>query len=246
MFNKKDYHKQYYQKNRDKLLLSRKQYLKEYYQKNKRKIIKNSKRNKKIYIKDVNNVKKIKETARTYNKKTRLNHKLFCLSYLRNKCYNCEYNKCISSLECHHLNPNYKKYNISQMCGMPIDIIQKELDKCIILCSNCHAIEESKLKKTKGYSDKSALIRNRLNNIKKKLINLKGDKCNKCNITFNEVLRMFEFHHRDPSQKLFNISDKNLQKGWKIVVKESEKCDLLCGNCHHETHYCGNNYEGFN
>jgi hypothetical protein len=47
-------------------------------------------------------------------------------------------------LEFHHLDPKKKKYNISTMiyqCMKLIDI-QAELKKCIVLCSNCHALVE--------------------------------------------------------------------------------------------------------
>lgn len=43
------------------------------------------------------------------------------------------------------------------------------------------------------------------------------------------------FHHRDPSKKEFSISSPNFHK-WEDVIKELEKCDLLCSNCHAEEH----------
>jgi len=55
-------------------------------------------------------------------------------------CQVCGYKGCYSSLHFHHKDPEIKEYSISwgvqrQLSG---DNIQKELDKCIIVCSNCH------------------------------------------------------------------------------------------------------------
>lgn len=42
-----------------------------------------------------------------------------------------------------------------------------------------------------------------------------------------------DFHHRDPSQKSFLISNApSLQVTDKSLLDEIAKCDLLCANCH--------------
>lgn len=46
-----------------------------------------------------------------------------------------------------------------------------------------------------------------------------------------------QFHHRDPSTKLFNITSKELstpkKRPWDtVIVPELDKCDLVCANCH--------------
>ena len=49
----------------------------------------------------------------------------------------CGYDKNISALEFHHLDPNEKDFTISgTKCGW--NDLQKELDKCIMICANCH------------------------------------------------------------------------------------------------------------
>lgn len=66
------------------------------------------------------------------------------------------------------------------------------------------------------------------------LLLLKGGSCVKCG--YNKCIAALEFHHRDPTQKEFQIS-----KRWSMtdeaVKKEIDKCDLLCANCHREVHY---------
>jgi hypothetical protein len=55
------------------------------------------------------------------------------------KCIKCPENH-ISCLEFHHLDSNNKEFNISQLAHSTysIETILKEIDKCIVLCSNCH------------------------------------------------------------------------------------------------------------
>lgn len=49
---------------------------------------------------------------------------------------------------------------------------------------------------------------------------------------------VLEFHHRDPDEKKFTISEA-VKKGYdlKEIFKESAKCDILCSNCHKKVHY---------
>ncbi len=45
-------------------------------------------------------------------------------------------------LQFHHINPKEKEINPSKMCkqGWGLDRVQKELDKCKVMCANCHII----------------------------------------------------------------------------------------------------------
>ena len=61
------------------------------------------------------------------------------VDYKGGKCERCGYNKCMRALEFHHLNPNEKDFGISFNLSRTIDDLKKEVDKCILLCSNCHA-----------------------------------------------------------------------------------------------------------
>ena len=61
--------------------------------------------------------------------------------------------------------------------------------------------------------------------------------CVICKVEINETnFMMFALDHRDPSQKLFNLSQVRSEP-LDIVLAECEKCDLMCHNCHHvKTH----------
>ena len=55
------------------------------------------------------------------------------------KCVICGYDKCQAALEFHHLDPSKKDPNWKSMrTKNPVKIIE-ELEKCILLCSNCHS-----------------------------------------------------------------------------------------------------------
>ena len=61
------------------------------------------------------------------------------VQYKGGKCQLCGYDKCVQAFDFHHLNPKKKDFGISQD-GMTRAWTKtiKELDKCILLCANCH------------------------------------------------------------------------------------------------------------
>ena len=60
--------------------------------------------------------------------------------YLGGCCSKCGYDKCVDALDFHHLDGNDKDYLVSQMqySTYSKERIIKEMEKCVILCSNCH------------------------------------------------------------------------------------------------------------
>ena len=70
------------------------------------------------------------------------------------------------------------------------------------------------------------------NRVKRKLIEYKGGKCEKCG--YDKCNRALDFHHRNPSKKDFSISATG--RGFERMKKEVDKCSLVCSNCHREIH----------
>jgi 5-methylcytosine-specific restriction endonuclease McrA len=71
---------------------------------------------------------------------------------------------------------------------------------------------------------------------KLQLILIKGGECQKCG--YKKNYSALQFHHRNPKEKLFGLDCRNIgAKNWESLLKEMDKCDLLCGNCHSEYHY---------
>lgn len=61
-----------------------------------------------------------------------------CIDYKGGKCSVCAYDKCNAALEFHHLDPNQKDFSIADSNSVFTNEVKHELDKCILLCANCH------------------------------------------------------------------------------------------------------------
>lgn len=78
--------------------------------------------------------------------------------------------------------------------------------------------------------------------LKHYLLSLKGGKCERCG--YDKCEGALQFHHKDPSQKEFNFSHINLNDSdfsMERLLKELDKCEVLCANCHFEEHYIKDN-----
>lgn len=64
--------------------------------------------------------------------------KLKAVEYMGEKCIVCNYDKCIAALHFHHIEPLEKEFAFSSNMTKPFEVLQIELNKCIIVCSNCH------------------------------------------------------------------------------------------------------------
>lgn len=64
--------------------------------------------------------------------------KFKCIEYKGGKCSVCGYDKCSAALEFHHLDPSKKEFNINKSATLSFKKLKPELDKCILVCSNCH------------------------------------------------------------------------------------------------------------
>jgi hypothetical protein len=62
--------------------------------------------------------------------------KLKCIAYKGGRCQICGYNKSVYSLHFHHLDPSLKEFTVGQ--GVSWERTQTELDKCQLVCANCH------------------------------------------------------------------------------------------------------------
>lgn len=73
-------------------------------------------------------------------KRWRKNTKIKLIQGMGGKCFLCGYNKCNSALEFHHIDPTKKDFGLgsSRASIKSLDFLIKEVEKCVILCSNCH------------------------------------------------------------------------------------------------------------
>lgn len=65
--------------------------------------------------------------------------KALLVEYKGGKCEECGYSKCLSALQFHHKNSTTKSFGIAEkMYSKSLELLKQEVDKCELLCSNCH------------------------------------------------------------------------------------------------------------
>lgn len=65
--------------------------------------------------------------------------KEMAVAYKGGKCEKCGYDKCNAALEFHHYDSTNKDFGIGERgYARAWEKVKKELDKCMMVCSNCH------------------------------------------------------------------------------------------------------------
>ncbi len=75
-------------------------------------------------------------------KKRAIKHQL--IIYKGGKCERCGYDKCEAALQFHHKDPAQKEFTISSINlskELILEDLYEEVDKCELLCANCHSEE---------------------------------------------------------------------------------------------------------
>lgn len=97
------------------------------------------------------------------NKDTRTKHtttyrqsvKRALVEYKGGQCERCGYNKCINALQFHHIDPSQKDFALSKSTKS-FEELKAEVDKCMLLCANCHAELHQQLFLEENISDLQA------------------------------------------------------------------------------------------
>lgn len=78
----------------------------------------------------------------------RVRKKIELVEYKGGCCEKCGYNKSIGALQFHHIDPRIKDFQISGK-SYSFERLKKEVDKCIMVCANCHIEIHEELRKSK-------------------------------------------------------------------------------------------------
>lgn len=79
-------------------------------------------------------------------------------------------------------------------------------------------------------------VKSRYKENKQVIDNLKdGKSCIRCG--YNECIEALDYHHIDPSTKTNTVAKLATHYNLKDSLAETEKCILLCANCHRYFHY---------
>ena len=73
--------------------------------------------------------------------------KRLAVEYKGGSCTICGYSTYDGALEFHHLDPSKKDFSLSSRKSKSLTLdIEQELDKCALLCSNCHKEEHARIR----------------------------------------------------------------------------------------------------
>ena len=86
------------------------------------------------------NKEEYNENTYMKQKERGVSRKIELIKLLGGKCDICAYNKNIASLVFHHIDPSTKLFSLEmrEMSSRPFDVLCKEVNKCRLLCANCH------------------------------------------------------------------------------------------------------------
>ena len=89
-------------------------------------------------------------SIQTLNRSQKLKKQM--VDYKGGCCTICGYDRYMGALEFHHLDPKQKDFNLAHMKKYTFDDkVKNELDKCILVCSNCHREVHAKLVVPPGF-----------------------------------------------------------------------------------------------
>jgi len=165
------------------------------------------------------------------------------VEYKGGKCQRCGYDKCVNALQFHHLDPNEKEYSLSSTTRN-WEKTKKELDKCILLCANCHAEDHYKEYQEEALRQEQILNTISIEKLKKdtnkKFLNKKYNIYNKCKncskLTNNDQfcsVSCFTTHKKNNCKKteckgcgkLFGLSNNKFFCSKECSIKNKSKID---------------------
>jgi 5-methylcytosine-specific restriction endonuclease McrA len=185
-----------------------------------------------------------------------------CVDHKGGECRNCGYKKYVGAMEFHHR--NNKDFAINNRRFNKIDdVLIAELNKCELLCANCHreehirdltyereqiAVDSSNhiicvkcfRELPESYIHQYGICRGCYNRGCTEAARRLKQKCTEycgycCSVCgYKKYIGALEFHHTDPKHKDIKIA--SLRRTFEKMKKELDKCILLCANCHREEH----------
>lgn len=85
-------------------------------------------------------VEKNKEYVKTYQRESKRKRKELAIEYLGGVCKRCNQTYHPACFEFHHIDPKDKDRDPSKMLQLSWKRLTAELDKCQLLCANCHRL----------------------------------------------------------------------------------------------------------
>ena len=87
---------------------------------------------------------KTKEERNAYQLRRRDSRKKQLIEHFGDKCADCGGSFHQAAYDFHHINPLEKKFEIAPGLDRNWNVIMEEVQKCVMLCSNCHRVRHYK------------------------------------------------------------------------------------------------------
>ena len=93
------------------------------------------------------------------NNRCSVNKKTFLEAIKKFECEKCGYNKCYDALDFHHIDKSEKEFDLGKInkrfssVKKLTTVVLEELDKCSVLCRNCHRMEHLNLMRSEKYKE---------------------------------------------------------------------------------------------
>lgn len=133
-------------------------------------------------------------------------------------------------LDFHHTDPGKKRLAINKMVtyGYGKNRLRSEIEKCEILCTNCHRKSHFEMPDSEVRDGESEL-RRWIHEYKRD-----SEGCRRCDQSDPACL---VFHHTADEKKdtVANLVRDEYPR--EVIEAEIEKCELLCANCHRREHF---------
>jgi len=214
---------------------ARREYMRQYWQKNKERLLQQGRaRNKEWYRnvgkelrKNEEHVEKRKISDRKYHKQVRLPRMrkrwIEVVGLLGGQCKHCRMTGEPIVFDCHHRDPSTKKFGIaSNIRNKKWSEIYNEVQKCDLLCARCH-------RKCHVSAESHR------HKIRQRIVDYFGGVCSGCGL--KDDASIYDCHHVNPQEKEIRIAKLiRMTEKWDKIVKELKKCVLLCCICHRKLH----------
>jgi hypothetical protein len=144
-----------------------------------------------------------------------------------------------------HRDPRIKSFQITDGRAMLMsrERLRGEVEKCDIVCANCHRVRTWIAHTKKLASVGPSMARSRyIERLRRRwraharlLDRLRAVPCADCRLRFPPCA--MDFDHRDPSTKSSGVTRLIGRAGTARLLAEAAKCDIVCANCHRARTY---------
>ena len=141
-----------------------------------------------------------------------------------------------------HRDPAEKSFTLTSGRAMLMSRprLMAEIDKCDIVCANCHAARTYRWLRARdnvvsGTSPRLEEKREYWRGHARLLEQLRDVPCADCGLRFPSYVMQFD--HRDPSDKNYTVTRMIGRAGREKILEEAAKCDIVCANCHRDRTY---------